>query len=112
MPPSVSGVRGVPATDPRDTRLRETARQLEGVFVQQMLKVMRETVPASGGLSDRSQGEEIFTALMDERIASETSVQWSRGLGDAIYRALRQKAHLDDPTTAVAPLVPSAAPRA
>ncbi|MBI1809965.1 MAG: chemotaxis protein chel, partial [Gemmatimonadetes bacterium] len=39
------------ATDPRASdldRLRKTAKQLEGVFVQQLFKAMRETVPKDG----------------------------------------------------------------
>jgi peptidoglycan hydrolase FlgJ len=98
--PSVSGRTSSASTDPRDAALRQAADELQGVFVQEMLKVMRTTVPADGGLTERSQGEEIFTSLMDERVAAETSSQWSRGLGDAIHRALRQAAHLDAPTSA------------
>lgn len=94
---------GVPPRDD-DAALRRAAREMEAIFVQQLLKAMRETVP-EGGLVERSQGEELFTGLMDERIAADTSAQWKRGLGDAIYRALRHRAGLD------APAAPSPEPR-
>jgi peptidoglycan hydrolase FlgJ len=94
--PSVSGAGGAPA-DPRDAALRKSAQDLQGLFVQQLYKAMRETVPTEGGLVDQTQGEDIFSGLMDERIAADTGTRWHRGLGDAIYRALRQKAGIADP---------------
>jgi len=72
----------------RDLRLRETARQLEGVFVQQLLKAMRETVP-EGGLLSPSSGEEMFTALFDERVAQAAAGQQENGLGAVLFRQLR-----------------------
>lgn len=89
--PSVSATGGAPV-DPRDAAMRKAATDLQGVFVQQLYKTMRETVPTEGGLVEQSHGEEIFAGLMDERLAADTGTRWHRGLGDAIYRALRQTA--------------------
>jgi peptidoglycan hydrolase FlgJ len=97
--PSVSGAASANA-DPRETAMKKAAADLEGLFVQQLYKSMRESVPADGGLVEKSQGEEVFAGLMDERMAADTGMRWHRGLGDAIYRALRQKAGLDAPTSA------------
>ncbi len=105
--PSVSGVGGTPV-DPQEKKLRQAAADLQGLFVQQLYKTMRESVPADGGLVERSQGEEMFASLMDERLAADTGTRWHRGLGDAIYRALRVKAGLDDP--AAAPPAPTTVP--
>jgi peptidoglycan hydrolase FlgJ len=69
-------------------RLRAVAKQLEGVFVQQLFKAMRETIPQDG-LTDGGAGEEIFTGLMDERMASHVPNQWDRGIGESLYRQLR-----------------------
>ena len=108
MTPSVSGAGGAPA-DPRDASMRKAAADLEGLFVQQLFKTMRETVPTEGGLVERSQGEEVFAGLMDERLAADTRTRWHRGLGDAIYRALREKAGLTDPTAVAGVPLPVAA---
>jgi flagellar protein FlgJ len=78
------------------------------MFVQQLYKTMRDSVPKDSGIVDQSQGEELFTGLMDERLAADTGTRWHRGLGDAIYRALRTRAGLDE--TPAAP--PSASPTA
>jgi peptidoglycan hydrolase FlgJ len=112
--PSVS-VGPPPAADPRDTAMKKAAADLEGLFVQQLYKSMRASVSADGGLVEKSQGEEVFAGLMDERIAADTGTRWHRGLGDAIYRALRQKAGLDAPATPTTvqtpvPVAPSASP--
>jgi len=76
-----------PAT-PEEIRLRKAAQQLEGVFVQQLFKAMRETVP-SDGILDGGTGEEMFTGMMDEHIAAELPAKWEHGLGAAVYRQLR-----------------------
>ncbi len=118
MTPSVSGAGGSPA-DLREVAMRKAAADLQGLFVQQLFKTMRETVPTEGGMVERSQGEEVFAGLMDERLAADTGTRWHRGLGDAIYRALREKAGLTDPAPVAAVLTPvpavsdvSATPRA
>jgi flagellar protein FlgJ len=109
--PSVSGLGPTPP-EPRDAAMRKSARDLEGLFVQQLYKTMRETVPTDGGLVEKSQGEDVFAGLMDERLAADTGTRWHHGLGDAIYRALRQKAGLTTPTSgsAASPNVPDASP--
>ncbi|MCU0626798.1 MAG: rod-binding protein [Gemmatimonadaceae bacterium] len=105
VPTGTTGAAGANTRLPADAdaKLRKAAHDMEAVFVQQLLKAMRDTVPAGGGIVERSQGEELFTGLMDERIAVDTSAQWKRGLGDAIYRALRHTAGLDAPAPATPP---------
>ena len=103
--PSVSGAAG-PPVDPREAGMRKAAADMQGLFVQQLYKSMRESVPADGGIVEKSQGEDIFAGLMDERLAADTGTRWHRGLGDAIYRALRQKAGMDPEPAASRAAVP------
>lgn len=78
-----------PATGtPEEQRLRAATKQLEGVFVQELFKAMRETVPQDG-MTNGGAGEDIFTGLMDERIAAHVPEQWERGIGESLYRQLR-----------------------
>lgn len=72
-----------------DEQLRESAKALEGLFVQQLFKAMRETVPQQEGIVSGGAGEDIFTSLMDQHLAAETPSQWAGGLGEALYRQLR-----------------------
>ena len=69
-------------------RLRQASRDLEGVFVEQLFKAMRETVPEST-LFSGGAGEEMFTSMMDAHLASEVPASWENGLGKALYRQLR-----------------------
>ena len=73
-----------------DARLRKTARDLEGLFVEQLYKAMRETVPQGEGVVDGGSGEDMFTTLMDQRLAADTPTQWAHGLAEAAYRQLRR----------------------
>jgi peptidoglycan hydrolase FlgJ len=76
----------VPASE--DAKLRRAAQELEGVFVQELFKAMRETVP-EGGIVDGGPGEDMFSSMMDQTISSEAASGWERGLGAALYRQLR-----------------------
>ena len=109
--PSVSGIKAAPM-DAREKALRKSSKDLEAMFTQQLFKSMRDSVSTDGAIVEKSQGEEIFSGLMDERVAADTGTRWHRGLGDAIYRALRQKAGLGpEPTPATAiPEAPIASP--
>ena len=76
--------------DPKSARvaqLQNTAKQLEGVFVLQMLKAMRATVP-KGGITEASNGEETFTSMLDQKVADKIPTQWKHGLTDALMKQL------------------------
>lgn len=104
---TVTPVAGERAGGPRDARLQQAVQNLEGVFVQQLYKAMRESVPQDEGIISGGTGEEMFTALMDQHLAAETPRHWERGLSDALYRQLSR--HLTPVPTldeAVAPSLP------
>ena len=81
---TASGTAVVPAED----RLRGVIKQLEGVFVEQLFKAMRTTVPHDGA-ADHGAGEEMFTGMLDQHLAGATPQHWERGLGDALFAQLR-----------------------
>lgn len=70
-----------------DARLRAVVGDLEGVFVEQLFKAMRQTVPEDG-LTDGGAGEDVFTAMLDQHLSAEVPGQWRGGLGDALLRQL------------------------
>ena len=84
---------GVSAVGPgrvaKEDGLRRTARQLEGVFVEQLLKSMRDTV-SHEGILDGGAGEEVFTGMLDQHVAELMPAQWKHGLASAIARELEQ----------------------
>jgi flagellar protein FlgJ len=77
--------------DDQDTKLQKAAGDLEGLFVQQLFKAMRNTVPQDEGIISGGSGEEMFTGLMDEHLAAETPKQSQSGIAEALYRQLRHR---------------------
>jgi flagellar protein FlgJ len=69
----------------RDPKLAKAVQQLQGVFVEQLFKAMRETVPDDGLMAGGS-GEAMFTGLMDQHLADLVPAQWSTSLGDSLLR--------------------------
>lgn len=104
--PAAAGA-GVP--DPKDAKLRKVATQMEGAFVQQMYKAMRDTVPTDGMFSGGS-GEEMFSSMLDEHVAADTPSQWQHGLSEAIYQQLHRavQAQRGAGGSSASPTVPAA----
>jgi flagellar protein FlgJ len=80
------------APSPAEAKLRQTALQLEGLFVQRMFAAMRETVPQDGVMA-QSSAESTFSSLLDEKLAEQAPTQWTgqHSLAEALYRQLRQR---------------------
>lgn len=74
--------------DPRE-QLKQTAQSLQSVFVEQLFKAMRDTVP-EGGLMSGGQGEDMFRTMLDQQAAELAPGQWQHAgsLSDAIVRQL------------------------
>jgi flagellar protein FlgJ len=70
-------------------RLTDAVRQLEGVFVEQLFKAMRNTVPDDGIVSGGA-GEAMFTSLMDQQLADVAAGQWSSTIREALLREFQQ----------------------
>ncbi len=68
-----------------EARLRASSDALEGVFVRELFRAMRETVPESA-LTGGGLGEEMFTALLDEHLSEVAALRMGRGVGEALYR--------------------------
>jgi peptidoglycan hydrolase FlgJ len=77
----------VPSPANEQQRLRGAAKQLEGVFVEQLFKAMRETVP-NDGLTHGGAGEDMFTGLLDQHLSESAPGQWQHGIGEALFRQL------------------------
>ena len=67
--------------------IREAARQFESVFLHQVFKTMRSTVPKEG-LMGGGFGGEVFTDMLDQQYAEIASKNESLGLSETIARQL------------------------
>ena len=89
---------------PAEARLRKTALQLEGLFVQRLFAAMRDTVPQDGAFSAGS-AETTFTSMLDEKFAEQAPKQWNgqHSLAQALYHQLHQRLSASDVTPDVPP---------
>lgn len=78
-----------PASVDKD-RLAKTARDFEAIFVQQVFKEMRKTIP-EGGLLPRGQAEDIYFDMQDMEAAKQLARQGGIGLADMMLEQLQKK---------------------
>ena len=71
--------------DPQ-ANLRPVARQVEGMFVQMMLKSMRETLPKDGLFS--SEQTRLYTSMYDQQIAQQMTAGKGLGLAEEMVKQL------------------------
>jgi peptidoglycan hydrolase FlgJ len=90
---SLDALRGRAAADPK-AAVRETARQFEALFMQELMKSMRSTTLADGGLAglggDDGAGAKMGTEMLDAQYASQLS-GLPGGLSEAITRHLERQ---------------------
>ena len=72
------GHNGVAASKDRD-RLEKACGDFEAIFVQQLFKTMRASVPESG-LFNGGRAEEIYTSMLDQHVA-ENMAYGQSGIG-------------------------------
>ena len=68
---------------------RETAQQFEAMFLQMMMKTMRDAVPKSG--MNESQAEETFQGMFDKEVSLSMAKRNALGLADMLVK------HMPDP---------------
>ncbi|ELP5717651.1 flagellar assembly peptidoglycan hydrolase FlgJ (plasmid) [Enterobacter asburiae] len=82
---SLNDLRRFVKDDPR-AGLKSVAQQMEGLFMQMMLKSMRDASFHDGLFN--SQQTEMYNALHDQQLSMQLATQGSLGLGDAIMRQI------------------------
>jgi flagellar protein FlgJ len=72
-------------------KLKKACTDFEALFIAQMLKSMRQTVPQTGFLG-KGLGNEIYQGLMDQELSKKLAHNKGLGLGQVLYRQmLRQE---------------------
>jgi len=103
----LDALRASAAQDPK-AAIREAAKQFEALFMQQLMKSMRDASMSSGMLDN--EGTRMGTDMLDTQLA--TKMTWlPGGLADLIAKQLqRQMGGAEVPASAVAPASASGAP--
>jgi peptidoglycan hydrolase FlgJ len=68
-------------------KLRETAQQFEAIFIQQMYKEMRNTIP-DDGLIPKGNADDVYNQFQDLEAAKITAQQGGIGLADLMMQQL------------------------
>ncbi|MCP3953481.1 MAG: hypothetical protein GY697_14880 [Desulfobacterales bacterium] len=74
-------------SSPKAQRLRKACQDMESLFIHQLLKEMRATIPKSG-LFGKSHAQDIYTGMLDGRLAQEISQNRGLGLSTLLMRQL------------------------
>lgn len=69
--------------------LRESSREFETLFVMEMFKAMRKSVP-EGGLFEKSTSTEIFTEMLDMETARAATRNRGLGIAEAMYNQMAE----------------------
>lgn len=100
---SIESLRAAAARDPKSS-IRETARQFESIFMQEVMKSMRASTLSSGMLENSAT--QLGTEMLDTQMAGKLT-GLPGGLSDAITRQLqRQMGISDDKSAATKTLQP------
>lgn len=67
--------------------LKESSREFETMYVMEMMKAMRKSVP-EGGLFEKSMTTEIFQEMIDMETAKSATRGPGLGLATAIYEQM------------------------
>ncbi len=95
--PSISpNVKAVAATmSPADQRkLRDTANEVESLFLAQMLKTMRAASSIKGGPLT-GQGQQMYNDMMDEELGRTLAKNGGLGLADLLTRDILRRQNLE-----------------
>lgn len=79
-----------PAVGKDSERLKQACEDFESIFVDFMLKQMRQTVPQND-LFGGGSAEQLYTSMMDSELAKSISHQRGLGLADQMYRQMMTK---------------------
>lgn len=111
MPHAASSLRRIRTAAGRDAAdrtpedLRRVCREMESLFINQLLKQMRQALP-KGGLFGESHAQDMFTAMYDNELARKMAGAGGLGLANILMAQL--SAQRGDDTGDQAPLKVSA----
>lgn len=74
--------------------LRKACQEFESLFTEQLLAVMRKSVPKCDLLGDRKE-EDLYMSLFDQELAVQLSQERGVGLADMLFEQLKAGLHED-----------------
>jgi Rod binding domain-containing protein len=75
----------------QNSALKESAQQFEGLFIQMMLKSMREASEPMKDEDNKSQALDTFEGMFDKEVSLQMSKRGALGVADFMERAVKQQ---------------------
>ena len=75
----------------QNSALKESAQQFEGLFIQMMLKSMREANAPMKDEENQSQARDTFEGMFDKEVSLQMSKRGALGVDDFMERAVKQQ---------------------
>jgi Rod binding domain-containing protein len=75
----------------QNSALKESAQQFEGLFIQMMLKSMREANEPMKDDENKSQALDTFEGMFDKEVSLQMSKRGALGVADFMERAVKQQ---------------------
>ncbi|PUE31014.1 hypothetical protein B9Z35_08230 [Limnohabitans sp. Jir61] len=85
----------------QDKALKESAQQFEGLFIQMMMKSMREANAPMKDEDNQSQAMETFEGMFDKEVSLQMSKRGAMGVGAFMERAVKQQTSAPPSTEAL-----------
>ena len=93
----ISSIREQPISDPSikgqglrkidEEKLKKACTEFESIFIQSLLKSMRQTVP-KGTFLDGGPGKGLFESMFDQELSKHLATKGGVGLGKMMYENL------------------------
>ena len=90
--PAAAGATKKPGTSSSKNllSLRKSCRDFEAIYVQEMYKAMRKTVP-DGGIGEKDMANGLYKEMLDMEMAKATAAGKGTGIGEAMYQQMKGK---------------------
>lgn len=75
--------------------LRRSCREFEAIYINEMYKAMRKTIPESG-LFEKDMASELYKEMLDMELAKQTASGKGMGVGEAMYEQLKEQLSAKD----------------
>lgn len=73
----------------QEKKLRKACADFEAIFLYQMFKTMRNTVPQSG-LTNKMTGRDTYEMMMDQKVSEELAKKGGMGLQGILFKQLNK----------------------
>lgn len=71
----------------KEVELRKACADFESIFIYQLLKTMRKTIPVGGILSNKNSWSDTYTTMVDQKVAEDFAKRGGGiGLQNMLYR--------------------------